>query len=222
LQIKALRELLRHDAFTLVGDLCQGIYGDEGLRSWEDVSNGVFTQTPAITRLSTAYRSTVEIMEVAFSVMARHPVHGAGEAKPVLRHGERPLLTAVRTEAERVRAVADTVRGWLTEGFAGIAVITKTEHAARALHKALACSLPEARHVTQDDLSFEGGVQVMDASIVKGLEFDCVLIADADAQTYPDERFYAKLFYVLCTRSLHRLHFLAQGSPTRHLEAAGL
>jgi DNA helicase-2/ATP-dependent DNA helicase PcrA len=45
----------------------------------------------------------------------------------------------------------------------------------------------------------------MDASLVKGLEFDCVLIADLDPATYPDEPFYTKLLYVLFTRPLHRL-----------------
>ena len=53
--------------------------------------------------------------------------------------------------------------------------------------------------------------------MVKGLEFDCVLIADAEDATYPDERFYAKLFYVLCTRPLHRLAFVYHGACTRHL-----
>ena len=77
----------------------------------------------------------------------------------------------------------------------------------------------ESRTLSGDD-SFEGGVQVMDASLVKGLEFDCVLIADAEAAVYPDERFYAKLFYVLCTRPLHRLAFLHAGERTHHLDQA--
>ena len=81
-------------------------------------------------------------------------------------------------------------------------------------------ALPEARLVTSGDGQFDGGVQVMDASVVKGLEFDCMLIADAEAGTYPDERFYAKLFYVLCTRPLHRLAFLSAGEPPAHLNGA--
>lgn len=220
LQVNALREVFRHDAFTLVGDLCQGIYGDEGLRSWEDIGQGIFGQSPEVARLSTAYRSTVEIMEVAFSVMGRHPVLGAGIAKPVLRHGKKPTLAVAATDRDRVAGIIRTVQGWLREGYAGIAVIAKTEKAARALHQAVVREIPQARHVTQGDDCFEGGVQVMDASLVKGLEFDCVAVSDADALTYPDERFYAKLFYVLCTRPLHRLKFACVGEPARHLENA--
>lgn len=221
LQAKALRELFGHDAFTLVGDLWQGIYGDEGLRSWEDLAKGVFEAPVAVAGLSTAYRSTVEIMDVAFRVMRRHPVAGIEPGRPVLRHGRRPGMKRVGSETERAAEAARIVRGWVGEGFGGIAVVVKTERAARALHKALAGELPQARHVTRGDDTFVGGVQVLDAGVVKGLEFDCVLVADAEASKYPDERFYAKLFYVLCTRALHRLCFLSLGEPARHLSTAG-
>ena len=214
LQVKTLRALLGTDAFTLVGDLCQGIYGDEGLRSWEALGTGIFDRPPQVAHLSTAYRSTVEIMETAFAVMARHPVQGAGEAKPVLRRGPAPLHLPLAEAKQRPMVIAQQVKVWQDEGFANIALIVKTEKAAKALHKALEKLLPDARLVSQGDESFEGGVQVMDASIVKGLEFDCVLIADAEAAVYPDERFYAKLFYVLCTRPLHRLAFVYEGAHT--------
>jgi len=209
--------MLGTDAFTLVGDLCQGIYGDEGLRSWETLSSGIFDQPPHVAHLSTAYRSTVEIMETAFAVMARHPVQGAGEAKPVLRHGPAPVHLPVEDEKARPAIIARQVKTWQDEGFANIALIVKTEKAAKALHKQLEALIPGVRLVLQGDDTFEGGVQVMDASLVKGLEFDCVLIADAEAAIYPDERFYAKLFYVLCTRPLHRLAFAYRGQPTLHL-----
>ncbi len=213
LKVKVLRMLCGHDAFTLVGDLCQGIYGDEGLRSWEMLSGGIFDRPPQVTRLSTAYRSTVEIMETAFSVIGRHPVEGAGEAKPVLRHGAKPVYLPIGSEQERVGAIRAQIGKWQEEGYRNIAVIVKTEKAAKALAK----KLPEARLVTRGDESFEGGWQLMDASVVKGLEFDCVLIADAEDQVYPDEPFYGKLFYVLCTRPLHRLGFVYAGEKCRHL-----
>ena len=217
LQIKVLRDLFGTDAFTLVGDLCQGIYGDEGLRSWDALSKGIFDQPPHVAHLKTAYRSTVEIMETAFGVMARHPVQGAGEAQPVLRHGPAPIHLSIETEKHRPGEIARQVLAWQKEGFGNIALIVKTEKAAKALHKALLPHLPQARLVLAGDESFEGGVQVLDASLVKGLEFDCVLIADAEADTYPDERFYAKLFYVLCTRPLHRLAFVYHGQAAQHL-----
>ena len=218
LEIAVLRDVFCHDAFTLVGDLCQGIYGDEGIRSWEDLSQGIFTAPPTVVRLSVAYRSTMEIMNLAFGVIARHPVASAGQAKPLLRHGQKPTVKRVKADRQRAQAVVEQVQAWLGEGFGSIAVVVKTARAAAALYKAISADVPQARLTTQGDDAFMGGVQVMDASVVKGLEFDCALIADAQADTYPDERFYAKLFYVLCTRPLHRLAFVSAGDVTRHLE----
>jgi DNA helicase-2/ATP-dependent DNA helicase PcrA len=214
LQVKALRVLFGHDAFTLVGDLCQGIYGDEGLRGWEDLGGGIFGQSPEVCRLGTSYRSTVEIMETAYRVLEKHPVVSEGPARPVERHGEKPLLLSVRNEKERLNTLTDLVRGWQTDGLSSIALVTKTVRAASALHKALLPALPEARLTTQGDEAFEGGLQIMDSSMVKGLEFDGVIIADADEENYPDEPFYSKLLYVLCTRPLHRLGLVGVGGLT--------
>ena len=214
LQVKALRMLFGHDAFTLVGDLCQGIYGDEGLRSWQDLGDGIFGQTPEVCRLSTSYRSTVEIMETAYRVLEKHPVPGESAAKPVERHGETPACTLVKSEKEKPQVIAQMVQKWQADGLHSVAIVTKSARAASALHKALLPLLPEVRLMAQTDDTFAGGLQVADSSMVKGLEFDGVIIADAEEKTYPDEPFYAKLLYVLCTRPLHRLGFVATGAVT--------
>ncbi|MBE5802081.1 MAG: hypothetical protein E7319_07310 [Clostridiales bacterium] len=221
--VKILRDIFGHDAFTLVGDLCQGICGDGGIRQWSDLSEGIFRKPVNVVALSTAYRSTAEITEAALSVIARHPVVGVGHTQPVLRHGDKPVLMQCQNQTQQVSAVLAAIRGWQSEGFRGIGVVAKDPKSAKKLHKALAdAGLSEARLVSEGDESFESGVQVMDAGVVKGLEFDCTLIADADAETYPDQRFYAKLFYVLCTRPLHRLALCCIGQPTAHLEHAGI
>ena len=214
LQIKVLRDTFQHDAFTLVGDLWQGIYGDEGIRSWQELCEGIFEAAPQTASLSTSYRSTVEIMQFAFQSIARHPIPGLSLGKPVLRHGAAPEWTHISAERERIPAIAQVLCAWQTEGFFSMAVVVKQEAAAKALHKALVKECPSVRLVTRGDDAFEGGTLVMSAGLVKGLEFDCLLIVDADASVYPDERFYAKLFYVLCTRPLHRLHLVSLGDGT--------
>ena len=217
LQVKALRKAFGHDAFTLVGDLWQGIYGDEGIRSWDDLCHGIFETPPQVAALSTSYRSTVEIMQFAFRPISRHPVAGVIPGKPVLRHGKAPEHIQIAHEKERAQAITQKICAWQKEGFFSMAVIAKRESEAKALHKALRRELPTARLVARGDNDFEGGILVMGAAMVKGLEFDCVLIADAEAAAYPDERFYAKLLYVLCTRPLHRLALISAGAGTQLL-----
>ncbi len=221
LQVRILRELFGHDAFTLVGDLCQGICGDGGIRQWTDLSEGIFRKPINTVALSTAYRSTAEITKAALSVIGRHPVDGVGHTQPVVRHGEQPVLVQCRSSHQRIEKIAEILRGWKAEGFRGIGVTVKEPKEAKKLYQALKdAGIQDLCLVNEGDEAFQGGVQVMDAAVVKGLEFDCMLIADADAQTYPDERFYTKLFYVLCTRPLHRLALCAVGEPTAHLADA--
>jgi len=211
LEVKVLRGIFGHDAFSLAGDLYQGIHGGEGLRDWGELSVDVFDATPQTAFLSTSYRSTVEIMNYAQLPIQRHPLEGISPGRPVLRHGENPEWIAVTDEDGRKKLILDTILAWRKAGFFSIAVIVKAEETAQWLYKRLQPDLPMLRLVTGGEDAFEGGVMVLGASMVKGLEFDCVLIADAEDSIYPDEPFHAKLLYVLCTRPLHRLRLLGSG-----------
>lgn len=211
-----LKEMAGHESFTMVGDLMQGIHGDEGLRDWDEVAEQVFHGEARKRHLVISYRNTVEIMTVASLIAARHPVPNQPKAQPVLRHGEEPVIISCKSSRERIEAIARQAETWRQQGYHSIALIDKTEDACKALHKALPAGL-NARLLKAGDSHFEGGVLVMPAAIVKGLEFDCVLVADASAQAYPDEPFYCRLLYVLCTRPLHRLALAHSGERSQLL-----
>jgi len=199
-----MKEMAGHDSFTMVGDLMQGIHGDEGIRDWDEVAEEVFRGHADKKHLIVSYRNTVEIMTAASRVAACHPVPNQPTARPVLRHGEKPSMMDCKNEKERIRAIAQKASAWREEGYHSIALIEKTEEACRTLHRALPGEL-NARLLKAGDNHFEGGILVIPAALVKGLEFDCVLVADAGADAYPDEPFFCRLLYVLCTRPLHRL-----------------
>jgi DNA helicase-2/ATP-dependent DNA helicase PcrA len=215
-----LKEMAGHDSFTMVGDLMQGIHGDEGIRDWDEVAMEVFRGQAARKQLIISYRNTVEIMTVASRIALRHPVPGQPVAKPVLRHGEKPVLIECKSDRERIKAIAEKADAWVKEGYHSIALIEKTEESCRALHHALPQDL-NARLIRTGDSHFEGGVLVIPAALVKGLEFDCVLVADAGAGVYPDAPFYCRLLYVLCTRPLHRLALAYVGEKSQLLAGIG-
>ena len=215
-QCQLLKEMAGHESFTMVGDLMQGIHGDEGIRDWDDVAGQVFHGQSIKKHLVVSYRNTVEIMRAASLIADRHPVPNQPKAQPVLRHGEKPLFIACKSEKERIQAIAAKAAEWLLKGYHSIALIEKTEDDCKALHKALPANL-NARLIKAGDSHFEGGVLVMPAALVKGLEFDCVLVADAGEAAYPDEPFYCRLLYVLCTRPLHKLVLVYTGERSRLL-----
>ena len=95
-----------------------------------------------------------------------------------------------------------------------IAIITKTEKAADALIK----KLPEgAKRLDITRTEYETGVMVGSAAEVKGLEFDGVIIADADEKTYSPDSGDAKLLYVALTRALHHMCVFHRGARTKLL-----
>ena len=96
------------------------------------------------------------------------------------------------------------VQAWQQEGFHSIALIEKTAEQARKLFRSLPPEL-NARLLSESDTEYSGGVLVLPASIVKGMEFDCVGISDVSAENFPDDEFLCRVLYVMMTRPLHRL-----------------
>ena len=212
-QLELLRQAHPAATFTLVGDLYQGIRADEGIRSWEEWRSPVFGGRADFAQLTVSYRNTVEIMELARSAAGNFPVAGVGETRPVLRHGEAPEIVSVDSEKDRIRRIRDQVRRWQEEGYHSIALIEKTEEQARRLQRALGEDLG-ARLLTEGEPEYRGGVLVLPAGTVKGMEFDCVGICDASAEQFPREEFLCRVLYVMLTRPLHRLCIWHRGELT--------
>ena len=200
-------------SFTLVGDLCQGIHADGGIRAWEEWTGPVFGGRAALAHLTVSYRNTVEIMETASAVSRKFPIPGLRETRPVLRHGEPPQMIRVSGERERLERIRTQVRSWQAEGFHSIALIEKTEEQARKLFRAVGRDLG-ARLLSAGDSDYRGGVLILPAGIAKGMEFDCVAVCDASAEQFPAEEFLCRLLYVILTRPLHRLCVLCKGTPS--------
>lgn len=212
-QVQLLRELTAGASFTLVGDLTQGVHEEEGIHSFDQWLEPVFHGEAALKQLVTSYRNTVEIMTLASRVAARHPVAGQLTARPVLRHGEAPRAYACSGERDRISQIAALAQQWQQEGYHTIAVIEKTKSRAESTWRALKKQLP-ARLLAEGDTAYTGGLLVLPAALAKGLEFDCVMVADCGADVYPDEPFLCRVLYVLLTRPLHRLALMHTGPLT--------
>jgi DNA helicase-2/ATP-dependent DNA helicase PcrA len=93
---------------------------------------------------------------------------------------------------------------------ASVAVICRFAASARRLHgllnKVLSCRL-----VVDGDFRFGPGISVTCIDEIKGLEFDYVVLADASAAHYPDNRESRRALYVALTRAMHRLWVLWSG-----------
>ena len=63
-----------------------------------------------------------------------------------------------------------------------------------------------------------GGVFLITPELVKGLEFDGVILPDADPQMYPEDTLSRHRLYTAVSRAIRRLSILAEGNLTGLLE----
>ena len=216
-QLYALREVMNSDSFTILGDLCQGIYAHKGVRSWEAVAERIFKGKAVFQTLVQSYRTTVEIMDTANIVMAKFPVANVPLAQPVIRRGEPVVMEECDDISAIIIRVREVLLSYQGQGMQSMAVICKTPAACEVMGPALADF--GARVLTGAEDSYGGGVAVMPVYLAKGLEFDGVVVADAGQAQYAENEMDCKLLYIAMTRALHRLAVLSVGAMTRLLSA---
>ena len=107
----------------------------------------------------------------------------------------------------------NTIITWQKNGFETIAVICRDEEEAVRVSNKLRNKV-EVRDIDSETEEFGSGVMVLPIEHSKGLEFDVVLLFNADDNNYPEKDGYSKLLYVATTRALHELVVLYSGKLT--------
>lgn len=196
-----LRHLFPKCRITLLGDLNQSIYPNARIQDYSTVANILGVRDPAYVELRRSYRSTKEIVDFTSQILPNVNIEA------IERHGERPHL--VKVGKDQAAFIAETVKKWQGAGVESIAVICRTAAASQKVYEQLAeYQELNPRLVTIDDNRLPLGTIVLPSYLAKGLEFDGVLVPDAEEYTADD----IYLFYTVCTRALHRLqlHFSDQ------------
>ncbi|MGK9252017.1 RNA polymerase recycling motor HelD [Paenibacillus humicus] len=217
-QFQFLKRLFPFAKMTALGDFNQAIFAHSTELEGNALLAGLYgvEETETIV-LSRSYRSTRPIVEFTRSMLP-----GGDAIIPFDRPGELPEVIASSGTAERDRLLAASLLELQQAGSGSAAVICKTAAESKAAWEALRSypGLEELRLVTKDTATFQSGLMVIPAYLAKGVEFDSVLIHDASAEAYGEERL-RKLFYTACTRAMHRLQLFSPGEPSRFiLEAA--
>jgi len=212
-QVELLKAYMGEPSFTVLGDLAQGIHAYRGVHRWEELSGLFEPSYRAYHELRQSYRSTLEIIEFANRFIPFTDT-GLPPAMPVFRSGE-PVetvrLDSGDEQAAWIRTYADAARG---QGMRTIAVIGRTAEDCERMHVLLTAAGLEASLLEEGQSAYRGGLSVVPVHLAKGLEFDAVVVFDADARRYTTDAQDAKLLYVGCTRALHRLALLYSGDAS--------
>jgi DNA helicase-2/ATP-dependent DNA helicase PcrA len=107
------------------------------------------------------------------------------------------------------------------EPLSSVALIARHPEQARLYFEALsAAEVPGLRLVADQDFSFRPGIDVTDVKQTKGLEFDIVILLEANEESYPESDHARRLLHVAMTRAAHQLWITCTGSPSPLLPAS--
>lgn len=206
-------------SMTILGDIAQGIFSFYGLDRWEEIESYVFKEKEyKRLHLQTSYRSTKQIMDMANRVLLNSN-YDFPLVIPVNRHGNVPSIKKVQSIGELYDEMVSSIKIFKEKGYKKIAILTATRQGAIDTFDQL-----KRRNVTQMEVITEGHqelkekVVIIPSYLVKGLEFDAVMIEDVSDETFKDETHHAKMLYMSITRAHHDLHMFYRGSLSPLLE----
>lgn len=192
---------------TVLGDASQSV-NPYGSSTAEMIQKALITGE--VMKLCKSYRSTFEITQFAQQIRTN------AELIPIARHGEKPQLLPCNTPEEEIATIAHLIALYNKSDYKSLGIICKTEQQAKELAEPLqACgdaqsgaqsqSFGEAIHfLSSKSSAFVQGIVITSAHMAKGLEFDEVIIPQANHKNYHTE-IDRSMLYVAATRAMHRL-----------------
>ena len=200
-------------SITLAGDTSQKLFLDNGFADWRGVLGHLALAHVAVEPLRIAYRSTREILALARQAMGPLADEIAPEAPrsgaPVEGFRFSAAGAAVAFLAEALRDLPGR------EPRATVALLARHPEQADRYYEGLRrAEVPSLRRVRAQEFAFRPGVEVTDVRQVKGLEFDYVVMLDANDSSYGRDAESRHLFHIGVTRAAHQLWLIVTGTPS--------
>ncbi len=200
-----LRKLLPATYFTIMGDVSQNINYHTGLNDWYDLQKLFLTsEKDCFMLLQKSYRNTIEISEYAGKILEKASF-GRYKITPVIRHGIPVNEQNFWSDMEMAEYTSGLIEEIRKKGYTTTAIICNTEAETLRVRELLSAYTPLT---DGNSNNFSQGTMVLPIRLVKGLEFDTVILWNPDMKHGLEKPETAKLLYVACTRALHELHIL--------------
>lgn len=179
---------------TILGDFGQSLNPDH-LHTLEDLR--LLYHDAEFVMLNKSYRSTYEIISFAKQLQDNPSLEA------VKRHGEKPVITACCDNRDKMNQIKKLLSSFEKSGAMSLGLIAKTNTEAKTLYDILSKEF-DLHLISPESSTFHNGISVTSVQMAKGLEFDEVLIPDADSSSYRTD-YDRNLLYIACTRAMHRL-----------------
>ena len=217
-QLMVLARYFCNARFLMLGDENQAIW--EGTASFAQIEQ-LFKEVRgnvATCELMTSYRSSPEITAVFTTLMKRDE---GMNVSSVRRPGHTVKFKECLDDEEYFQTLETALESGRNEG--GLcAVIAGSGRRARWLDRKLRDRMGELAPRLMDGKGRlpEAGCVLLDLKLAKGLEFDRVIVADAQADEYGEDELSKHRLYTAISRATQHLTLVSQGKMTPLLDEA--
>jgi DNA helicase-2/ATP-dependent DNA helicase PcrA len=194
--------------YTILGDINQTLEKEEELSFYDRISSILDKKKSTLAVMDKSFRCTNEILKFSSKFLSQKT-----DIQSFNREGKEPVIHMTEDQATLYNKIVSVAESCLAEGYRSIGLICKTGKNAVSLYENLKDRIKTQLVMNESAVDLEG-VMIIPVYMSKGLEFDAVLICDADNQNYHNEE-DRKLLYIACTRALHRLELFCCGVTTR-------
>jgi SOS regulatory protein LexA len=226
-----------YSSIMFIVDTAQSIYTHSWLVRGRSFASIGFDMTGKSYTLSKNYRTTVQIANLAYSLIEKTPeiIEDENFVKPALidKQGPLPVLKIFQTEEQEAEFVYNEIVNNLAFEFQlkDIAVICKNKKYLESFYNYVSSKGLKAIFLNSDsgENFEEEGIRLITMHSIKGLEFKVVFIIGLNSNIIPysscednevaklQETTDKKLFYVGMTRANERLYLCCSRKPSKFL-----
>ena len=203
LQYEIFNLLFSNAKFTILGDMKQTLAKKEDISFYEQIQKILNKKKSSLIMLDKSFRCTNEILNFSLKFIEK-----SSQIKSFNRNGDSPKVYIADNSEIFIDEIVKEIKLCQEKGFQSICLICKTEKNSTYLFNKIKHKL-DIQLIKNGSASDLQGVFILPVYMSKGLEFDTVLICDADSQNYHDED-DKNLLYVACTRALHKLSLFCE------------
>ena len=203
LQYEIFNLVFSNAKFTILGDMKQTLAKKEDISFYEQIQKILNKKKSSLIMLDKSFRCTNEILNFSLKFIEQ-----SSQIKSFNRNGDSPKVYIADNSEIFIDEIVKEIKLCQEKGFQSICLICKTEKNSTYLFNKIKHKL-DIQLIKNGSASDLQGVFILPVYMSKGLEFDAVLICDADSQNYHDED-DKNLLYVACTRALHKLSLFCE------------
>ena len=203
LQYEIFNLLFSNAKFTILGDMKQTLAKKEDISFYEQIQKILNKKKSSLIMLDKSFRCTNEILNFSLKFIEQ-----SSQIKSFNRNGDSPKVYIADNSEIFIDEIVKEINLCQEKGFQSICLICKTEKNSIYLFNKIKHKL-DIQLIKNGSVSDLQGVFILPVYMSKGLEFDAVLICDADSPNYHDED-DKNLLYVACTRALHKLSLFCE------------